>query len=119
MCHKLGDVGQNVGPDLASVGDKSVEGLLIAILDPNRAVESRYVSYLATTRSGLTLTGVIAAETSTSITLIGVDGKSHQLLRSEIDELSSNGKSLMPDGLERDLTPQDLGDVIAYIRARG
>jgi putative membrane-bound dehydrogenase-like protein len=119
VCHKLGDVGQNVGPDLASVGDKSVEGLLIAILDPSRAVESRYVSYLATTRSGLTLTGVIAAETSTSITLIGVDGKSHQLLRSEIDELSSNGKSLMPDGLERDLTPQDLGDVIAYIRARG
>src|SRR5262249_7575918 len=37
-CHQLGDLGQQVGPDLASVGDKSPEGLLIAMLDPNRAV---------------------------------------------------------------------------------
>ena len=43
-CHKLGDVGQNVGPDLLSVGDKSPQGLLTAILDPNRAVESRHTS---------------------------------------------------------------------------
>src|SRR5207244_4670952 len=42
-CHKLGDVGQQVGPDLASVGDKSPDGLLTAILDPNQAVDARYI----------------------------------------------------------------------------
>jgi putative heme-binding domain-containing protein len=98
-CHKLGEVGQQVGPDLASVADKSVQGLLAAILDPNRAVEARYVNYLATTRDGRTLNGMIANETSTSVTLVGVDGKSHALLRNEIEELTSTGKSMMPEGL--------------------
>ena len=61
-CHKLGDVGQDVGPDLASVGDKSVQGLLTAILDPNRAVEPGYINYVATTKAGLTYTGILQAK---------------------------------------------------------
>ncbi len=117
VCHKLGGMGQDVGPDLASVGDKSVRGLLTAILDPNRAVESRYINYSASTKAGLTLTGILQSETSTSITLVGSDGKKHQLLRNEIDELASTGKSLMPDGLEKDLSPQDIADIIALVRA--
>ena len=116
-CHKLGDMGQNVGPDLASVGDKSPQGLLTAILDPNRAVEARYINYLATTKNGLTFTGILASETSTSITLVGPDGKSHQLLRNELDDLASTGKSLMPEGLEKDLSPQDIADIIEHVRS--
>ncbi len=117
VCHKLGDVGQNVGPDFASIGDKSPQGLLTAILDPNKAVEARYINYLATTRKGLTFNGILSAETSTTITLVANDGKTHQLLRNELEDLSSTGKSMMPDGLEKDLTPQDLADVIAHVRA--
>jgi putative membrane-bound dehydrogenase-like protein len=116
-CHKLGNAGENVGPDLASVGDKSVSGLLTAILDPNRAVEARYINYSASTKAGKTYNGIIASETSTSITLVGPDGKAQQLLRNELDELSSTGKSLMPDGLEKDLTPQDIADIIAFVRS--
>jgi putative membrane-bound dehydrogenase-like protein len=116
-CHKLGDVGQQVGPELASVGDKSVQGLLVAILDPNRAVEPRYVNYLAITKDGRTLTGMIASETSTSVTLVGTDGKAHNLLRNEIEELTSTGKSLMPEGLEKDLPPQEMADLIAFVRS--
>jgi putative membrane-bound dehydrogenase-like protein len=115
-CHKFGGVGQDVGPDLASVGDKSVEGLLIAILDPNRAVEARYINYQAVTKAGKTFAGILASETSTSITLVGADGKSQQLLRNELDELSSTGKSMMPEGLEKDLSPQDIADIIAHVR---
>ena len=75
-CHKLGGVGHEVGPDLASVGDKSPGGLLIAILDPNRSVEARYVNYQAITKNGVTLTGVLASETgASSITLIGPEAK--------------------------------------------
>jgi putative membrane-bound dehydrogenase-like protein len=116
-CHKLGDTGQNVGPDLASVGDKSVQGLLNAILDPNRALESRYVNYVASTKGGKSYNGIITGETSTSITLVGPDGKTQQLLRNELDELTSTGKSLMPDGLEKDLSPQDVADIIEYVRS--
>ena len=67
--HQLGGIGQQVGPDLASVGDKSPQGLLTAILDPNKAVEARYINYVATTKSGLTLSGLLQSETSTSVSL--------------------------------------------------
>jgi putative heme-binding domain-containing protein len=115
-CHKLGSVGQAVGPDLASLGDKSPEGLLTAILDPNRAVEARYVSYLATLKNGQTFTGVLTAQTGTSITLVSSAGKEQILLRSDLDDLTSSGKSAMPEGLEKDVTPQGLADLIAHVR---
>ena len=118
-CHQLGGVGNTVGPDLASLGDKSPPALLIAILDPNRAVEARYVGYTATTKGGRTFTGVLAAETGNSITLIGSDGKKNVLLRGDLDELSSSGKSAMPEGLEKEIKPQDLADLIAHIRSQG
>jgi putative membrane-bound dehydrogenase-like protein len=118
-CHQYSGMGPLVGPDLASVKDKTPEGLLIAILDPNRAVESRYIDYRVVTTAGQTLTGLIASETSASITLVGPDGKKHELLRSEIDELTSTGKSVMPEGLEKDIPPQEMADLIAYVRREG
>jgi putative membrane-bound dehydrogenase-like protein len=118
-CHQLGGIGNAVGPDLASLGDKSPPALLIAILDPNRAVEARYVGYTATTKAGRTFTGVLAAETGNSITLVGSDGKQNVILRSDLDELSSSGKSAMPEGLEQEIQPQDLADLIAHVRAQG
>jgi putative heme-binding domain-containing protein len=115
-CHRLGDAGHAVGPDLASVGDKSPQGLLTAILDPNRAVEPRYVNYIATTGDDQTLTGLLASESATSITLLGPDGKAETLRRQDLKDLRSSNTSLMPDGLEAGLTAQDLADLIAFVR---
>lgn len=115
-CHRLGGVGHEVGPDLASVGDKSPGSMLIAILDPNRSVEARYVNYQAVTKAGLVFTGVLASETGTSVTLVGPEAKQQVILRKDLEELSSSGKSAMPEGLEKDLKPQDLADLMAYIR---
>jgi putative membrane-bound dehydrogenase-like protein len=116
-CHQFGGIGHVVGPDLASLGDKSPESLLIAILDPNRAVEARYINYMAITKNGLTLTGVLATETGNSIALVGPEGKQQVVLRADLEELVSTNKSVMPEGLEKDLTDQNLADVIAHIRA--
>jgi putative heme-binding domain-containing protein len=118
-CHLLGGVGHQVGPDLASVGDKSSGGLLTAVLDPNRSVEARYINYTAVTKNGLTLTGVLASETGNSITLLGPDGKQQVILRTDLEELVSSNKSAMPEGLEKDLQPQDLADLFAFIRSNG
>jgi putative heme-binding domain-containing protein len=118
-CHLLGGVGHAVGPDLASVGDKSPQGLLTAILDPNRSVEARYINYLAVTKNGLTITGVLASETGNSVTLLGPDGKQQVILRTDLEELVSSNKSVMPEGLEKDLRPQDLADLFAFIRSSG
>jgi putative membrane-bound dehydrogenase-like protein len=116
-CHRLEGVGHAVGPDLAALSNKSPEYLLTEILDPSRNVDSRYVEYLAVTQAGRMVTGVLSGETATSVTLRGPDAKEDVLLRSELDELRSTGKSLMPEGLEKDLSHQDLADVIAYLSA--
>lgn len=118
-CHRLGKVGNAVGPDFESIGDKSPQGLLTAILDPNRVVESRYVNYVAVTKAGLTLTGVLASETGNSITLLAAEGKQHVILRRDLDELVSTGKSPMPEGMEKEIPPADMADLFAHLRAAG
>lgn len=116
-CHRLGEEGHAVGPDLRTLSDKSPEALLIAILDPNRAVETRYLTFTAVTQQGQTFTGLLETETATSITLLAAEGKRQTLLRNELEALVSSNKSLMPEGLEKDLSPQDVADLIAFVRA--
>ena len=115
QCHKLGNVGHSVGPDLASLTDKSPDAMLIAILDPNRAVETKFVTYTAVTKSGVTHTGILANETASSLTLRAAEAKETALLRNELDELQSTAKSLMPEGLEKEVSPTDAAALIAYI----
>lgn len=114
-CHKLGDVGQEVGPSLAALSNKSPPALLVSILDPSSAVDSKYLSYITVTVDGRSRSGILATETGVSVTLLAADGKRYDILRSDIETLQSTGKSLMPDGLEKDLSPQDLADLIAFV----
>lgn len=116
VCHRWQDKGHPIGPDLSALTDKSGEAMLVALLDPNRAVEAKFTSYTAATQSGLTYNGILTNETGTSLTLLAQEGKEQVILRSEIEALESSGKSLMPEGLERDLSDQDLADVIAFLQ---
>jgi putative heme-binding domain-containing protein len=115
QCHKLDGVGHDVGPNLASLTDRSAQAMLVAVLDPNRAVEAKFIEYQAVTNDGRQHRGILSAETSTSLTLVGPEAKQETLLRSELDELKSSGLSLMPVGVEKELPPQALADVIAYL----
>jgi putative membrane-bound dehydrogenase-like protein len=119
VCHELGNAGHHVGPDLAAVVNKTPQYLLQEILDPNRNVDSRYVSYVAVTKEGRSHTGLLASESAGSISLKAQEGKLETILRSEIDELQSTGVSLMPVGLEKDLSKQNLADVITYLATAG
>ena len=118
-CHRLGEAGNAVGPDLAALGNKSAESLLVHVLDPNRAVEARYTNYIAETRRGQTVSGIVVTETGSSVTLLGGDGKPHQILRTDLKRLRSTGTSLMPEGLETGLKPQDLADLFAHVLSAG
>lgn len=113
-CHRLGEIGRAVGPDLTPYSTKPVQALLIAVLDPNQAVDPRYHSYVAVLEDGRLLTGIITDETGTSLTLVSVEGKPQVVLRADLEELRNSGKSLMPEGLERDVSPQDLSDLWAW-----
>jgi putative heme-binding domain-containing protein len=116
-CHRLANIGHEVGPDLSALADRSTDYLLTAILDPNRAVEARYINYVAETKNGLVFTGVLVSESGTSITLLGPNGKPQVVLRKDLESLTSTGKSAMPEGLEKDVRPQDMADLLFYLRA--
>ena len=115
VCHRLEGTGHVVGPDLAALAAKTPQFLLQEILDPNRNVDSRYVSYVAISENGQTLNGLLVAETSSSITLQGPEDRRTTLLRTEIDELVTANKSLMPDGFEKDFSHEQMADLLAYL----
>jgi putative membrane-bound dehydrogenase-like protein len=118
-CHQLDGAGHAVGPDLAQVANKSPLYLLTEILDPNRNVDTRYIEYQAILKNGRVVSGLLAAETAASVTLRGQEAKEEVVLRADIEELHSTGKSLMPEGLEKDLPRQAMADVIAYLTGSG
>jgi len=118
-CHKQGGIGHEVGPNLASLTTRTPESLYTAILDPSAAVETKYLNFVVATTSGRSAIGLLSTETGSSITVLGAEGKSESILRTDIEELRSTGKSLMPDGVEKDFTQQDLADVIEYVKVIG
>ena len=99
--------------------NKSAADLLVTILDPNREAQPNFNVYTVVTLQGQIITGIIATETSNSITLRRAEGKQDVILRSNIDELISTGTSLMPEGFEKELTPQNIADVIAFVKSIG
>jgi putative heme-binding domain-containing protein len=114
-CH-LGDgVGYAVGPDIIALTDRSPTAMLVAVLDPNRAVEDRFLDYIAVTADGRQFTGMLSSETGSSITLTGQEGKQVVILRSQLEELHCSGKSLMPEGMEKDISRQELANLLAYL----
>ena len=87
------------------------------VLDPNREVKPRFLSYVTATTEGRIVTGMITAETANSITLQRTDGTVATVLRVDIEELNSTGLSFMPEGLEKQVTVQMMADLLAYLAA--
>jgi putative membrane-bound dehydrogenase-like protein len=115
-CHKLDGMGLELGPDLRSVAQHDAEKLLNSILDPSAIIEPGFMAYHCTLKSGEQLYGVIATETSASLTLKMAGNVTKSVLRSDVASLKSAGISLMPEGLEAAMTPQSLADLIAYLK---
>ncbi|HSH16478.1 MAG TPA: c-type cytochrome, partial [Verrucomicrobiae bacterium] len=115
-CHQDGETGVEVGPDLKSVANHPPEKLLANILDPSADVQPGYHAYQCELTDGSELYGLITAETGNSLTFKTADGRSRVVLRTTIKSLGSANTSLMPDGLEAGMTPQDLADLIQFVR---
>ena len=117
-CHRVEDIGRDIGPNLRSTSGHSPEKMLVSILDPSREVEPRFLAYSCTLLNGEEVYGLISSESGSSITFSFADGTRRTILRSEVKTLRSTQLSLMPEGLEAGLTPQDLADLIAFVRPR-
>ncbi len=115
-CHKIGQIGVDVGPDISDSRVKTPEQLLTDILNPNQAIDNNYASYTIAMHDGNIYTGVIGAETSASVTLRQPENKTLNLLRADIESIRSAGVSLMPEGFEKHLTRQEMADLIAFIK---
>ena len=116
QCHKLGDVGNDIGANLvAALGNKTADALLVDVLDPSREVDPRFVQYTLTTLDGRTLVGVVVGETASGVTLKVPDRGEVMVPRADIDRLTAGTKSLMPDGLEQQVPKADMADLIAYL----
>jgi putative heme-binding domain-containing protein len=116
VCHQMQGVGAKIGPDLSGIGQQPRETLLVQILDPSRQVLPDFVAYNAETKSGESYVGFIAKESPETVTLRRANESDLTLKRSEIKTLTSQGKSLMPDGLEAAMTEQDVADLIEFLR---
>jgi putative heme-binding domain-containing protein len=117
VCHRLDNEGFEVGPDLLSaLRNKSGEQLLNDIFNPSKEVDNRYLNYQITTKKGQTFSGLIAADTASSVTLRRGEKAEDTILREQIDDIQATGKSLMPEGLETQLDKQDAADLIAYLQ---
>ena len=92
-----------------------VKALLTGIILPNQAVEDKYQRYDLQLKDGTVMLGMLQDETGNSVTLVGVDGNEQVILRSEIQSMSSTGRSQMPEGLEAVLNPQQMADLHAFI----
>lgn len=115
-CHRIGDVGVDVAPSIADERTKTIEQLLVDVLQPSKAIDSNYVGYSVVLKDGRSLTGIVAAETAASITLKLAEGKTELLLRADVDQIQSSGVSFMPEGLERNVSPQDMLDLLTFIK---
>ncbi|MGB1759703.1 MAG: PVC-type heme-binding CxxCH protein [Verrucomicrobiales bacterium] len=113
-CHRLDDVGRDVGPNLRALSDKSRQSLFDAILNPSSSIEPQYLAYNIE-HKGENIFGLIQSETSNSLIVKLLDGTTRVVKRDEITNLQGTGKSIMPDGLEAGLSVEDFADLLGFL----
>jgi putative heme-binding domain-containing protein len=115
-CHQMQGKGQRVGPELSGIASRPKLALLEDILNPGKEVSPDFVNFVVVTRQGQIFTGLLAADTPALVRLRGQQGAEETILRKDIEELHPNRQSLMPEGFEQALTPQDLSHVLEFLR---
>ena len=115
-CHKAGNVGENVGPDLTKIGAKyNKPALLDHILEPSKTIEPQYTAYLLETKDGRALSGLGVERSKDAVVLKDAQGKTIKVANADIDRLVPQSRSLMPELLLRDLTMQDVADLLEFL----
>jgi len=119
VCHRLDQEGHAVGPDLFDMRRQTKENILFHIIVPDAEVAPAFAPYVVEAKDGRVLSGILASETPTSVTLRGPLAQETSVLRSEIAKIEAAPGSLMPNGLEATISKQDLADLLAYLCGEG
>ena len=118
-CHKIGDRGAAVGPDLSSIGkQRSREDLLESLLEPSRRIEPKFAAYIARAVDGRIVTGLVVKRDESQVVLRDAQNKEIALSSAEVEQLQPSRRSLMPDNQMAGLTAQQAADLLAYLTTR-
>jgi putative heme-binding domain-containing protein len=116
-CHQAHGVGYAVGPDLSAEFQRAEETIIHDVLAPNDTISPGYVTYAVATEAGQVFSGLLVAESPTSITLRQAEGKEQIILRKDVDEVRAMSVSMMPEDLPKTVRPRDLADLLAWLRS--
>ncbi|MGE3314565.1 MAG: c-type cytochrome, partial [Planctomycetaceae bacterium] len=115
-CHQIKGEGRDIGPDLGLIGKKYNRAqLLETILDPSKVIEEKYVTFVVETTEGKIYTGLLVERTSDSVTLKDNEAKLIKIPTSDIDLIEPQRKSMMPELILRDMTAEQVADLLEYL----
>lgn len=118
VCHTLYGEGGKAGPKLTGYERDNLDFMLLAVVDPSAAIREEFTNFLIVTDDGRTVTGLIDEQTTKTITLRDVKGQTVLINKDEIEILKALDLSLMPDGLTKNLSDQEVKDLFSYIMSR-
>lgn len=116
-CHVLFGEGGRIGPDLTSYKRDDVHTMLVNVVNPSAQIREGFENYIVLTTDGRALTGFIADQDARVVVLRGADGQTTVIPRTDIEEMSASPKSLMPEGVLKDFSEQQIRDLFAYLRS--
>jgi putative membrane-bound dehydrogenase-like protein len=117
-CHTVQSQGGNVGPDLSKIGSvRSGHDLLEAVVFPSANFARGYEPFVVTTRSGKFHPGIIKRETADAIYLVTAERVEVRIARADIESIEPGKVSIMPQGLDTQLTRQELADMLAFLQS--
>lgn len=118
-CHRIDTQGGQIGPDLTRIGRiRTSRDLLEAIVFPSASFARGYEPFAVVNDDGRVYNGVIQSETTHAIVLRTADLKEYRIERNRIDALKESSVSVMPQGIDKLLTPEELRDLIAFLSER-
>jgi putative heme-binding domain-containing protein len=115
-CHSLFNAGGKVGPDLTSYKRDDLQIMLLSIINPSAEIREGFNTYRITTNDGRVLTGMLAEQDTQILVLRSPEGVLIPIPRDEIDEMTSSRQSMMPEGLLKGYSDQQLRDLFGYLR---
>lgn len=115
QCHKMHGEGQDVGPDITANGRADFDQLLSNVFDPSLVIGAAYQATTVLTRKGQIVTGLVVEDNPQRVVLKMQGGKLETIPRGEVEEITVSKVSLMPEGVEKQLKPQEIADLFAYL----
>lgn len=113
-CHLVRGEGGRIGPDLSNLVHRDYDSVLRDLRMPSAAINPDYLSYVVTLKDGRVMTGTLRGE-GDKLWVGGSDGKETSIGRNEIDSLAASPVSVMPEGLDKKLTPVELRDLLFFL----